>query len=318
MKVLKSLVAPALLAALLAGCGGSSRVSHYVPDRMVAFGDELSLIQADGSKPAVNALKVNTTELDCAVYPMWQQRVASQYGMVFPQCNPSGVANPQATMRAASGARVADVEAAVQAHRAASAFEPRTLVTISAGLNDIAAAYAAFDAGTLTREQALAQVADAGRRLGMLVDSIVDGGRGARVIYMWPPDLGDAPYAASEVTRTGQEARRTLLHDLTQAFIDALRPANEGLHVGRVDAALRIRTALTPTSLAGLALTNGTEPACTVTLQTPCTTGTLVAGAAANGMNYLWADLQHPGPRFHDWIGERAFNHSYNVLLPLD
>jgi outer membrane lipase/esterase len=58
MRVLKSLLAPALFAALLGGCGGSSsRVENYVPTRLVAFGDELSLVNPNGSKYSVTALK---------------------------------------------------------------------------------------------------------------------------------------------------------------------------------------------------------------------------------------------------------------------
>ena len=91
MRVLKSILVPAALAALLAACGGSERVEDYVPTKLVAFGDELSVINSDGSKHGVNALKTNSTELDCATYPVWPQAVASGYGLVFPQCNSSGV-----------------------------------------------------------------------------------------------------------------------------------------------------------------------------------------------------------------------------------
>ena len=115
MRVLKSILVPAALAALLAACGGSERVEDYVPTKLVAFGDELSVINSDGSKHGVNALKTNSTELDCATYPVWPQAVASGYGLVFPQCNSSGVLTTSAEMKAVAGAKVADVVAAVQA-----------------------------------------------------------------------------------------------------------------------------------------------------------------------------------------------------------
>jgi len=88
MRVLKSLLAPALLAVLLGGCGGSTRVEPYAPNRIVVFGDELSLIGTNGSKYSVNALKADAVSLDCATYPVWPQVVADGYGMVFPECNP--------------------------------------------------------------------------------------------------------------------------------------------------------------------------------------------------------------------------------------
>jgi hypothetical protein len=316
---LKSVLVPALLAALLAGCGGSSRVSHYLPTRMVAFGDELNLITADGRKHSVNALKTgSTTDVDCAVYPIWSHRVAASYGLVFKECNP-GAAPVTADMKAVAGHKVADVAAAVQTYRATTPFTPATLVTLIAGQNDILAAYAAFDGGTLTRDQALAQVTAAGKQLGQLIDSITQGGAGARVIYAWPPDLGDSPFAAAEIARTGgQETRRLLLGDLTRSFINALQPANDGLLVGRVDAELRVKSALNPATLGGLYLTNGTAASCTVLPLTSCTTATLVSAAAANGLNYLWAGEQMPGPRWHEWIGDRAFTLGYNVLMPLE
>ena len=108
MRVLKSILVPAALAALLAACGGSERVEDYVPTKLVAFGDELSVINSDGSKHGVNALKTNSTELDCATYPVWPQAVASGYGLVFPQCNSSGVLTTSAEMKAVAGAKVAD------------------------------------------------------------------------------------------------------------------------------------------------------------------------------------------------------------------
>ena len=117
MRVLKSILVPAALAALLAACGGSERVEDYVPTKLVAFGDELSVINSDGSKHGVNALKTNSTELDCATYPVWPQAVASGYGLVFPQCNSSGVLTTSAEMKAVAGAKVADVVAAVQAYQ---------------------------------------------------------------------------------------------------------------------------------------------------------------------------------------------------------
>ena len=76
-------------AALLAACGGGDQVDPFKPTRVLAFGDELSVIEADGRKYSINAFKQITatdgtvtddpTTLDCARNPLWVQNVASSF-----------------------------------------------------------------------------------------------------------------------------------------------------------------------------------------------------------------------------------------------
>ena len=47
----------ALVCALLASCGGGNQASSYFATRVLAFGDESSVINADRSKYTVNALR---------------------------------------------------------------------------------------------------------------------------------------------------------------------------------------------------------------------------------------------------------------------
>lgn len=320
---LKSLLAPMVTLALLVGCGGSTRGSHYTPTSLVAFGDELSLITPAGTKHSVNLLKTGTTTVDCATYPVWPQYLASTYGMVFSDCNPDAVAQPTAVMKAATGAKVTDVVSAVEAYRAVTPFKPQTLVTLSAGLNDILAAYAAFDAGSLTREQALAQVRIAAKQLTALIDSVT--AAGARVVYLWPVNLRYSPYASAEVTRTGQEDRRLLLGELSTAFTIALTPGpdtgSSEVLLARVSIEQKISDApgMNAAALSAIGLTNAIDAACTVSPLTACTTATLVEGAVAtNGSGYLWASPQLPGPQYHGWLGQRARQLAWETLLPLD
>ncbi|MGL4189242.1 MAG: SGNH/GDSL hydrolase family protein [Sphaerotilus sulfidivorans] len=314
MRVLKSILVPAALAALLAACGGSERVEDYVPTKLVAFGDELSVINSDGSKHGVNALKTNSTELDCATYPVWPQAVASGYGLVFPQCNSSGVLTTSAEMKAVAGAKVADVVAAVQAYQGTTGFTRSTLVTLMAGQNDILAAYADWVAGTLTRTQATAQVAAAGKTLGTLVNTITASGNGGRVLYATPPDIGYSPFAASEVASAGSEDRRTMLRELTAAFVEALRLAvtNDGAHAALITADQLTVSMATNTNLSAYSLTNNTEAACTVAPLTSCTVATLVSGAASSGTTYLWADAKVPGPNWQARVGSAALSRARN------
>ncbi|WP_310461727.1 hypothetical protein [Sphaerotilus sp.] len=316
MRVLKSLLAPALFAALLGGCGGSSsRVENYVPTRLVAFGDELSLVNPNGSKYTVNALKADGVTLDCVTYPVWPQVVADGYGMLFPECNPNAIATTVAVMKASVGAKVADVAAAVAAFQATSVFTPQTLVTVMAGQHDILAAYAAYDAGTLTRAQAKTQVTAVGKTLGALVNSMANQGSGARVLYATPPNLGYSPYATAEVTRTGDADRATLLKELTIDFTEGLRlqVLNDGRYTGLITGDELTISMTDPTKLLANGLTNTAEAACLSSAPLPtCSTATMVSGAAGVGTAYLWADAQHPGVSFQSRVGIAALNRARN------
>src|SRR4051794_7480576 len=83
-----------LVALWLASCGGGDQVEKFVPNRVIAFGDETSVMDdtlnpGNGRKYSVNGT-VSTTDqtIDCRKNPLWIQYVASNYGLVFPQCNP--------------------------------------------------------------------------------------------------------------------------------------------------------------------------------------------------------------------------------------
>src|ERR1700709_2699843 len=75
-------------AALLASCGGSGdAVSNFHATRVLAFGDETSVITADQKKYTVNALLTDgSNAVDCSNNLIWVQVVASIYGLTFPQC----------------------------------------------------------------------------------------------------------------------------------------------------------------------------------------------------------------------------------------
>ena len=112
-------------AALLASCGGGSQSVPFEAQRVLAFGDETSVITASGAKYTVNALQTGNVTLDCASNPIWVQTVASAFGLVFPQCNPTNVASPRSRILATPGAKVADLQAQVNAHLANDSFGER-------------------------------------------------------------------------------------------------------------------------------------------------------------------------------------------------
>ena len=51
-------VATLFMLAGLASCGGGGQVVPFDPDRIVAFGDELSVIRTDGTKYSINAFRI--------------------------------------------------------------------------------------------------------------------------------------------------------------------------------------------------------------------------------------------------------------------
>ncbi len=104
---------------LLASCGGGTQLEPFDAQRVLAFGDEPSVITTTGSKYTVNALQTDNVTLDCASNPIWVQTVAASFGLVFPrmqsdQCRRADAAASWPT----PGAKVADLAAQVNAHLA--------------------------------------------------------------------------------------------------------------------------------------------------------------------------------------------------------
>ena len=128
----------------MAACGGGERRRNFRATRVVAFGDESSVIvdtnfDANGSKYSVNATVSETdATLACSLNPLWVQSVASLYGLVFPECNPAPtpVAAPTSRIRAAFGARAADLAAQIDAQQAESPLGAGDLVTVMIGANE--------------------------------------------------------------------------------------------------------------------------------------------------------------------------------------
>lgn len=336
-----------ILAALgLSACGSGSRVDDFHPERIVVFGDELSLVangsassEPAGSKYTINTLPDPATGVvDCGSNPMWTQILGSQFGFSMPGCGGSA---GNAAMLAAYGATVDTLVTQVSGYT--GTMDSKTLVTLMGGLHDVLAAYRLYKAGGKTHDEALALVADAGRRLGNLVNSVARNGSGGRVVYATMPDLGLSPYAIAE----GQQA---LLSELSAKFNEQLRltVVNDGRYVGLVatDATLQAMVTAYKTlpSSNGYGLANVTEPACQLTTSqfdgsadgdmagvyssqfkpyvatSPvdphavigCSTLTLVSGASGSATTYLWADDVHPSPNWQRQVGSAAVTRATN------
>ena len=301
-----TLLAALAALAVISACGGStSQIEPFAPTRIIAFGDESSLITATGKKYTVNSLDATTGMLDCATGPIWVQSVASVFGLVFPQCNPSNYAAPQGLMYATAGAKVADLQARIEAHFSIDTFGPKDLVTILVGANDVFELYGQYPA------QSQSDV------LGQQVNRIANAN--GRVIISTLPDLGLTPFAIAEKASLGDTDRAALLTQLTAAFNTAMRLEiiNDGRLIGLVLADESVQAIVKYPAAFGFA--DVTSPACLKIIAMPdCTTSKLVKDLGgdstkdATGTTWLWADDRLLGTAGQSRIGLLAQTRAKN------
>ena len=318
---LKTLRAAALATAVaaLAACGGGQRVSEFGAARVLAFGDETSVIDAAGRKYTVNAVAADGG-INCIANPIWVQVLATSFNQVFREC-PGLFADASGRILAVPGARVADLATQVDDFTAQQAFGSTDLVTVLVGQNDIFALYATYDG---TNGDALVAAAEAAAP-GVVAQVARIVNAGARVILATLPDLGLTPFATAE----GAE-RAALLTRMSRRFNIALLLAlsNRGLNDGHLIGL--VRTDDLTRQIVPLASQNGytntRDAACLPSTPLPdCTTATLgtdAAGTPADGNAYLWADDTHLAPRGHVSLGSvavtRARNNPFAVTRPQD
>lgn len=296
------------LTALVGACGGGDPVVPFEPRRVLAFGDENSLITTQGRKYTVNALTTETNDvktIDCAGNLLWVQRLAANFGLTFPDCNPNGVADPRSRIYASAGAVVADLTEQVDLHLATDTFSDKDLVTLFVGQNDVLEQYGQYPA--VSKPQLLSGAYAAGLALAGQVSRIADAG--GKVVVSTVPDLSFSPFALKENESSGDSTRSALLHDLVAEFNEGLRVGISGQSGSEVAIMLTDELvqamARFPSSYGGM--TNVTDAVCDETLAATvelCTTDTLISGAVAT--SYLWADDIHLGPTGHQYLGSLA------------
>ena len=301
-------------AALLAGCGGGEQVVKFAPTRVLAFGDETSVIEdpsgtANGRKYSVNALSADGVTLDCATTPIWTQAIATGFGLVFPECNHGTppVAAPTSRIYAAPGAKAADVAAQIDRHLLTGTFGATDLAVVLAGTNDVLALYAQFPGAT--EDSLIAQAEAAGTALGLQVNRLADAG--AKVIVSTAPDLGLSPFGIAEEARVA--GRAALLTRLSARLNAKLRVTvvNDGRRIGLVFADEALQSAFKFAASAGF--TNVTQHVCNPVLAPTvnrCTTATLVSGGSAT--TWLWADDTHLSPGGQALLGTIGLSRAKN------
>lgn len=296
-------------AALLAACGGGEQVSSFHPGRVIAFGDESSVINTDGSKYTVNALLAGSSSaVDCASNPLWIQILASNYGFVFPQCNVTATPDPSSRIWARNGAVVADLSAQIDQQLNEGGFQPNDLVTVLVGANDVVAQFALYPAQG--EDQLTANLVAAGTELATQVNRLA--GYGAKVIIVTIPNMGLTPFGGDRSTGS-TDTNPALLSRLSTKFNDALLSnlLNDGHQIGLVqlDEYLQAVDTAAVQGLSSSTFADTTDVACTVALP-KCTANTLVANAVSS--TYLWADNRHLGPGGQSSLGSLALSRATN------
>ena len=291
-------------ALLLASCGGGDQVDPFVPARILAFGDEHSVIERSddgiGRKYTINFLAAVTDAeqnptVDCTQLPIWIQVVANHYGLPFDKCpGTATAAAAPSRILAEPNARVASVTNQINSFLTSNSFADGDLVTVMAGLHDIVSLQGQINT-SYTLNDAKADAEAAGVALAAQVNRIANAG--GKVIIATVPGVGYTPQGRANTTLSAE------LNELTKSFNDALRDnlINDGRRIGLVRADQNIRTVVEAASL------NVTEPACNDTTLSDvrtCTSQTLVPSATAN--THLWADALHLSPVGHANIGSLA------------
>jgi phospholipase/lecithinase/hemolysin len=310
----------ALLAASCGGGGGS--LNNFTPTRIIAFGDETSVIddfQGDGNgrKYGINATVSDTDPtLICGANPIWIQTLASGYGnLVFPECNPSqgAVIDPPSRIRAAFGAMAADLSLQIDAQLNESPFQSGDLATVLVGVNDVIAQYQQYP--TLSEPVLTANVEAAGTEVGNQVNRLA--AAGVKVIVSTIPDIGYSPFALAEKMSHIDTDRQQLIFRLTDRFNAAMRSTivNDGHFVGLVTINEFMDTIIPFPGVDGF--TDVTDGACDLSRSalTPpsildCTDFTLVSGATPN--NYVWADDRHLSYGMQLSLGNLALSRARN------
>lgn len=301
-------------ALLLAACGGGEIESQLQPTRVIAFGDAMADVGQTSSSAGTQArYTINDGSVN-----VWPQQVAWRFGVDLVPAVAGGngyaTGNARVTLKpdAAGNSATLTVTEQIDTFLATKSFTANDLVIVGAGTSDVVANASAFFAGTITYDQMIANVGQAGRDLGAQLRRLVNSGA-RQVVVVGPYNLSKSPWALqlNQATALGSASAK-FNEEMLVSVVDL------GANVLYVDAAFYFNLVTAAPSAYGY--TNGTDPACTSvdagagigtgTGQVNsrlCTNNTLVAGI--NPLLYLFADRVYMTPAanrsFGDWAYEK-------------
>ena len=311
-----AVVAAALVAA---SCGGGEPTTRFHASRVIALGDESSLLvdtagDANARKYGVNGT-VSATDptIVCGNNPIWTQAVATFYGLVFAECNAvTPVISPVSRMRAQLGAQAADLAAQIATQQDENPIVAGDMVTVMVGMYDVLAAYQQYPA--VSEPELIAVVEAAGAETGRQVNHLTD--LGAKVLLSTIFDMGITPYAVAERAAHADTDRAALLSRLTFRYNASMRATivNDGRRIGLILMDEYVTEVGTVAGFGGF--TNATDGVCDLTKSTfvppstlDCTSQTFISGGAPT---YFWADSVHLSATAQGVLGTLALNRAQN------
>jgi len=311
-------VAVVVAALVAASCGGGEPTTRFHASRVIALGDESSMLVDSGDhnarKYSVNAIVSDTDQtVVCANNPLWVQSVATFYGLVFPECNAANpVAFPVGRIRAQFGARAADLAAQIDAQNAESAIQAGDMVTVMVGMYDVLAAYQQYP--TVSEPELIAAVEAAGAETGRQVNRLTD--MGAKVLLATIFDMGVTPFAVAERAANADTDRAALLSRLTFRYNAEMRATivNDGRRIGLILMDEFVTEVAKVPGFGGFA--NSTTGVCDLTKSAfvppsalDCTAQTFISGGNAT---YFWADDLHLSATGQGSLATLALNRAQN------
>jgi phospholipase/lecithinase/hemolysin len=306
-------LAPAALLALSA-CGSGTIESQFNPTRMIVFGGALE--DMGNTSNAVNS-PARYTVNDAS--GMWVKLMALDYNVPLASSASGGTdyatGNARVVLKpdAAGNNATPTVKEQIDAYLATNGgtFQPGDIVVLTGGISDIIVQMQAFRAGTISQDQLVANVKQAGTDLGAQAQRLVAAGA-SHVVLVGTFDLATTPWAVS----LGQQ---TLLSTLSTDFNDALLVSvvDQGTKMLYIDIALLYN--LMATNPGAYAMTDAATVVCTSVDPGPgigigtnqvnsalCTPNTVLPNVAYG--NYLWADAVYPTPTAHSRMADYVFS----------
>jgi phospholipase/lecithinase/hemolysin len=321
-------VSTVIAAALLASCGGEA-IEDFRPDRVTAFGDELSVIDDSGvgGGSTNNGVKytVNSSvaPYNCLNNPIWIQVVAGSFGTAFQQC--AGTLDPTRLGRtwAQPNATVAMVTAQIDAFLAPpNTVTNKDLVLVMVGMHDVLDLYLQYNPATpdASRDALAGQANLKGLELGAQVVRLTN--LGVKVVVPALPDQGFTPFALAEGTQFNtpttpdNQKRQFILSTLTTAFNNGLQTKMQEVRGGGRSAGLVLTNSIFNNPTAN-GFADSTTMVCEdrddwsagvvpdpTPLRTCNETASSVEPDAYGG--YLWVDALRYTPAGHGQLGGAA------------
>lgn len=322
--------ASVMLAATLAACGGTELVK-FNPARILAFGDQSSIITADGKKYTINAVLADSGvpgTVNCVVNPIWNQILATSYGLTFPEC-PGSVTGATPTSRilaqvdaTAGGDRAIDLTQQITRQLAlpvadGGGIASTDLTTVFIGVNDVVTIFERFKKGELSSAEAVSLAEQAGVTIATQIARIT--AAGGKVIVSTVPNVCPTPYGVANRTQAvcnDNEFLTQLTARINAKLLVTIE--NNGRKIGLIELNPYLASVITNPSAYGYV--NVTGGACLDSVPLPdCTVHTLKTdlitvpvGATLTAFNVLWADALQLSAGGHAQLGSLATSRSHN------